>query len=215
LKFSFEASLSDYIALRDALCARLTLFNGRRGNEITTMRISHFKDATSRRWVQQDPIQSGDENFLKRFLITYIPGKGNRMVPVIIPQDVVEGMQIIIDSDRRREVGVSSKNQFAFANTGLSSNHILGWPCINNLCKNAGVKQPNLLTATKQRHRLSTEFASLDLTEGERKLFFDHLGHEAQVNEHTYQHPLAYRELTTVGKQLVKFDGGKQCTAFF
>lgn len=209
-KFCFGTPLNDYVALRDALCARITLFNGRRGNETPTMKICHFQDALSRRWVQREANQSEeDAAFLKKFLITYIAGKGNRMVPIIIPSDTIEGMKILVDTNRRTEVGIPSSNQFAFANTGHSSNHVLGWACINTLCLNAEVKTPHRLTATKQRHRLSTRFATLETTESERRLIYNHFGHEPQVNETSYQHPLAFMELTTVGKQLAAIDEGE------
>lgn len=209
MRFSIP-ELNDFVMLRDSLCARVTLFNGRRGNETSLMEMKHMEDALSKRWVKQATnLNAEDAQIVSQFLITYMPGKGNKMVPVIIPPESIEGLKIICDTAVRKEIGVHVDNKFVFASTGQSMNHVKGWPCINNLCDSARVENPQLLTATKQRHRLSTRFASLDLTNRERQLFYDHLGHEAVVNETTYQHPQAVSELTVIGRHLRALDEGE------
>ena len=101
----------------------------------------------------------------------------------------------------------ASQNKFVFANTGGSTNHVVGWRCIHNACLDSGVANPELLTATANRHRVSTHFAGLDLSEQHRQLFYAHMGHEGNVNQGTYQHPLAVQEVIVIGSRLHEMDG--------
>jgi hypothetical protein len=198
--------------LRDALCARLTLFNARRGNEATRMTVQQCDDAISKRWIKENVLEDLDEfekMLAKTSLITYIRGKCNKQVPVIIPSDCIEGLIALADPKRRQEAGVSH-NKYLFASLHQSENHIEGWFCIGQMAKQANVADPSLLNATRQRHRISTKFAELELPHEERELFYSHMGHSGEMNRDTYQHPLAVKSLVQVGKQLDKFDRCKQ-----
>lgn len=117
-------------------------------------------------------------------------------------------MNIIADATIRHNVGVLEKNPYLFPNTELSEFHCVGWDTINGLCTEAGITNASLLTASKQRHRVSTKYAEMELSNKERELFFSHMGHTKAVNEGTYQYPLAIQELASVGKHLAAFDGG-------
>ena len=79
------------------------------------------------------------------------------------------------------------------------------------MCIEAKVAQPELLTASKQRHRISTNYASLEVPERERGVFYRHMGHSRSVNIGTYQYPLPLLEMTKVGKHLRDIDEGKDC----
>ena len=98
-------------------------------------------------------------------------------------------MGLLADNEIRKSVGIlpPTQNKFIFANTGSSIYHIIGWNAINQLCKEADVQEPQLLTASKQRHRVSTLYASLDVPEQDRELFFSHMGHSGDVNRGIYQ----------------------------
>ena len=201
----------NFVNLRNALCARLTLFNGRRGNEASRMTLDHWRDAKSKRWLHDEQIQELDfleTKLVEDHLICFLRGKGGKQVPVLIPSDCRDGMEKLCDPETRRASGVDN-NKFLFASTGQSANHVEGWHCIAELCNEAGVADATLLTATKQRHRISTKYAALDLSTADRELFYAHMGHREIVNKNTYQHPLAVKSIVKVGKRLREFDQGK------
>lgn len=203
------SDVESFIPLRNALCARLTLYNARRGNEATRMKLSHWQDAISQRWcneVKKDELDQLEKRLLSDNMICYIRGKGGKQVPVIIPADCVKGLKILADPSIRNQVGVS-QNKYIFGSTG-SQNHVEGWHCISELAEQAGVSDKSTLTATRQRHRISTKFASLDLTASERTLFYSHMGHTENVSKESYQHPQALKSLFCVGKRLEEFDRG-------
>ena len=57
------------------------------------------------------------------------------------------------------------------------------------------------------RHRISTLYAALDVSENERQLFYRHMGHSGNINPNVYQTPLAEAEILKVGSQLQLMDG--------
>ncbi|XP_065677435.1 uncharacterized protein LOC136071762 [Hydra vulgaris] len=90
-----------------------------------------------------------------------------------------------------------------------SENHVSGWHVVNKICSKLVLKSPKDIIATKNRHRISTLFASLDVEEKDKELFYSHMGHSEKMNQDFYQAPLALLELTRVGKQLMKIDAGQ------
>lgn len=211
-QFSFP-DVSSYVALRDAVCARITLFNARRGNEASHLTLQQWRDAESSRWTQRtrlDQLDPVDRALVKTSLLTFMPGKGrSRQVPVHISKDCVPAMRMLTDPTIRHDMGILGEdaNKYVFANTGGSVFHVNGWQCINNVAHQAGLRRPDLITATKQRHRISTEFAAREMPPQERELFYDHMGHCADVNKGSYQHPLAVQQILSVGRRLHEIDG--------
>ena len=108
----------------------------------------------------------------------------------------------------RKEVGILEGNPYVFPNTEHSQFHVLGWNTTSKMCENANVENSELLTASKQRHRISTIYAALDAPEGEREHFYKHMGHSKSVNLGTYQYPLPLLEMTKGGRHLQDIDEG-------
>ena len=115
---------------------------------------------------------------------------------------------------RRMDVGINELNQYVLASSQASLNHICGSLIISLLCDKAGVKNKTTLTATGQRHRVSTLFASYDMPEKERQLFYSHMGHSKDMNEQVYQAPQALMEISKIGKNLQKIDQGNKYLSY-
>ena len=113
------------IELRDCCCARLTLFNARRGGESTRLLLTEWKDVVNGSWLDQqhmhcveDPIEKGLINSLR---VTYQSGKGNfRLVPVF-PEDSVQALMLLAYPENRKVAGFSSENLFLFPSTQKSN----------------------------------------------------------------------------------------------
>ena len=78
------------------------------------------------------------------------------------------------------------------------------------MCQKAGI-DGKIINATNQRCRVSTIYASLDLSEEERGYFYKHMGHSEAVNAGTYQRPLPVMEVLKVGRHLKEIDQGMFC----
>uniref|UniRef100_A0A7M5X9K8 SET domain-containing protein n=2 Tax=Clytia hemisphaerica TaxID=252671 RepID=A0A7M5X9K8_9CNID len=204
---------SGYIELRDNVCARLTLFNARRGGEPARMLLENLEEANSGAWLDPRRVNSIEDPFdislFNSLKITYQMGKGNfKLVPVLIPKDLDKALDKLKNPEIRKDVGVLPSNCYVFPATQGSDAHVGGWQSIKTICKKLELQNEKTITATKQRHRMSTIFASLDLPEMERERFFDHMGHSEEINRNVYQAPPAMAEILTVGKHLRNIDGG-------
>ena len=127
---------------------------------------------------------------------------------MLIPLDTYDAIRKLVDPETREQAGVRKGNPYLFPSTQDSDGHISGWHAINSIAKQAGVANIALITATKNRHRISTLYASQDIPEAQRHVFYKHMGHSENINKNVYQSPLALMEITHVGKHLTSFDDG-------
>lgn len=128
--------------------------------------------------------------------------------------DSFKGMEVLSDPSVRNASGVNKNNLYLFASTRESEDHQCGWHAMHNVCSKLKLIEPDKIKATSNRHRISTMFAALDIPSNDRSLFFKHMGHAPEINEHVYQNPLAIREVVSVGKSLLEIDGGKNIFVF-
>ena len=198
---------SDYLKLRSLLVARITLFNGRRGGETCKLTLKQWQEAEDDAWLNPHDVASlsGETRALKdKLKVTYVIGKNRKPVPIVFPVDTVEGMRTLVKA--RHTCDIVATNQFVFANTGQSTTHVGGWPCVREVCMDAGVTRPDLINATRFRHRTSTLHAKTGAGEAERRIFCKHMGHSQEINENVYQSPQALEEIIQVGKYLLQID---------
>ena len=201
-----DYDIKKYATLRSLVVARLTLYNARRGEEAARMLLTEWDDAKKGVWLPDDVEQVDDpaEKYLVgKFKIAYLHGKGRKYVPVLVPTDLVEAIDIL--SRDRLAFGIQEDNLFLFATKSLTS-HCSGWHAVSYACKMAGVSVS--ITATKMRHRVSCLFASLDMSTNEQQVFLDHMGHELAINRDNYQCPQALQAVRVMGKLLDNLDEG-------
>ena len=135
-----------FIELRDVICARLTLFNGRRGGEPARLLIRELQEGLNEDWVEKNKLDPLEQKLSCQLKITYQSGKGNlALVPLIIPDDTIEGLKILIDLEIRSQVGVNVENKYVFPCTQNSPNHICGTHAISMLCEKTRVQQRSTL----------------------------------------------------------------------
>ena len=127
---------------------------------------------------------------------------------MLLPPDSVDAMRKLASKDFRVTGGVSLTNNFLFASSHGSEEHVSGWHALNSICKRLSLHSSEHLIATNNRHRISTLFASLDLPRQHRELFYTHMGHSEKMNQDVYQAPLAIQEITKVGRCLLEIDEG-------
>ena len=140
--------------------------------------------------------------------VLYQIGKGMHLVPFLVPDDLMPAMDKLCDAQTRHDCGIQATNPYLFPSTQQSSSHVYGWLAVNKICKSAGVQDPQLLTATKMRHKISTLYAALEIPESQPSHFYKHMGHSANINETIYQAPLAEIEVSQVGRVLRQFENG-------
>ncbi|XP_065683106.1 uncharacterized protein LOC124805787 isoform X1 [Hydra vulgaris] len=199
-----------FVLLRNCTVTRLTIFNARRGGEPARLLLSDWKDADEEVWLDQ---QRNNCDSTSKTKIAYQIGKGNRDVSIFIPLDTIEAMRILSDIKIRGNVGINLENPYVFASGKNSDSHCSGWHALTSVCQNLPLENKKRLTATTNRHRISTLLASVSMTDSERNLFYDHMGHSEAINKHIYQAPPAIMQLAKTGLRLSNLDKGQLCAS--
>ena len=199
---------SEYTLLRDLVVSRLTLFNARRGGEPCSLVLQEWKDALNDVWYHNveevdDPLE---KMLIGRYKLAYQIGKRTKLVPVLIIDDCWKAVEILTDPEVRKQAGVLSENVYIFPSTRLSTYHVSGWKATENCCEMAQLGES--ITATQMRHYTSTVYAGLEVSDADRRRFYDHMGHTESMNKDVYQSPLAIKEVTQVGRFLDQLDRG-------
>lgn len=200
---------NSYSWLRTLIVGRLTLYNARRGEEPSRMLLKEWEDALADTWLPSESIEAiedaAEKYLVGQFKLVYLKGKGKKCVPVLVPNDLIDGMKIIYE--HREAYGLTPENQFLFGTKGKKS-HCSGWHALKSLCEKAGVEIP--INANKMRHKLSTVFASLDMSSEDKKIFWDHMGHDEEINKDNYQCPLGVKTVCVMGNFLKSVDEGNK-----
>ncbi|ELU10250.1 hypothetical protein CAPTEDRAFT_196229 [Capitella teleta] len=196
---------SEFVELRNLTCSRITLFNARRGGEVSRMKVGQWTKRNQ--WIdptQIEKISEKEKSFFQKMELMYGTGKGNKLVSTLVPKDSIKAMDILTNCDVRIRAGVLIDNHFIFP-TLNSHLHVQGWSVTHTVCQQAGL-DATLINATTQRGRISTMYAAQDVAPNERALFYTHMGHTAEINEGTYQRPAAIQAVTRVGSYLQEVD---------
>ena len=202
----------EYVKLRDLVDSRITLFNARRGGEPARLTTRNWADAKSGVWLNQDRIENmkePDRSAFKDMKVMYQTGKGNHLVPFLVPADTMSALDKLSDQNVRADCGVLSSNHYLFPSTNNSAEHVYGWLAVNKVAQAAGIARPDLVTATRVRHLVSTLYAALDVPPNQRSNLYKHMGHSSLINESIYQAPLAGMEISQVGRALRAIEGSE------
>jgi len=200
-----------FTKLQDLGVSRLTLFNAWRGREPAWLTLTKWSEVDNSTWLNDQYKKSHSSKDLEKRLfkdmkVTFRSGKGNNhLVPILIPRETFAAMKLLSDKEQREAADVSSSN--TFVSTKHSAMHINGWHVVSRVCAGAGVEHPHRLTATWMRHRISTLYAGLDVSENDHQLFYEHMGHSSNINANIYQTRPAKAEILRVGAQWLKMDG--------
>ena len=190
----YDYPAQSYVSIRSAVATYLTIFCARRGGEPVRLQLYQWKEAVQGEWVDREDIP--EEYQQESMLITYQTGKGSdHLVPVVFPPETIEAMKFLTNKEVRRHAGVSEQNVYIFASTQQSNSHASGWHCINDILTRLSLK--GAINATKNRHRVASLLAKLELSEKEKSLIFQHFGHSKEMNEHVYQAPAGSMQLKT------------------
>lgn len=169
-------------------------------------------------WINKEDVEKLDKlerKLVDEFKIAYQPGKGTtRLVSVLMPKDTLQALKLLKNKELRKMVGISEKNFFVFASTDTAhktkQTNLDGSSALKYCTKDLVLKSPEKITATRNRHYMSTLYNGLGIHDPtERRLFFEHMGHNPDMNRDNYQCPPALATITKVGKHLISMEQGK------
>ena len=199
---AFEFPTDNYLKIRSAVITTLVIFNARRGGEPVRLTLKQWQEALSGDWVDED--ESND------MLVTYQTGKGpNHLVPVFFPSETHQAMKFMCDANNRRLSGILPTNNYIFASKS-SKYHTSGWHAINDVLESLSLK--GAINATRNRHRVASLLAKLNLSDQEKELIYDHFGHSKSVNKNRYQAAAGSMQIQHTGKKLLQLNKQRDVT---
>ena len=133
------------------------------------MSIEEWVNVKQDKWIDKQRLENLDDLDLllvKQLKITYVSGKGNNhLVPVLISVDTAKAREKLSDPEVRKQAGILESNNYLFASTHNSVVHVSEWHALHNVCASLTVKETENTKVTANRHRVSTLFAALDLSQ--------------------------------------------------
>ena len=115
-----------------------------------------------------------------KVLVSFQTGKGtDHLLPVFYTPETIKRMPFLTDKSNRLVPGVAVNNQYVFASIRGRAEHVIGWHYTNDIL--FGLLLKGKINATKNRHRVTSILAKLELSEKERDLVFKHFGHSMSL----------------------------------
>ena len=166
------------------------------------MLIEDFLERES--WISKENLNPAELSLLKQYALVYVMGKGDGLVPVLIPNDCVEAMKTLIDLELRKKIGVKDDNGFVFCIHPriLRLSH---WRNeIYDVCKKIHIP---VINATLMRHRTSTFFWKLEgIDPSTVDTFMDHMGHSENIDTNIYAVTPALNTLKKIAPIIDRLD---------
>jgi len=150
-----------------------------------------------------DPLEKA---LCKRLQIVNIPGKRNRIVPVLLTPDMKQSIDTLLKV--RCSIGVNSANPYVFAKASDSMQAVRGWACLRACASRIELERPELITSTKLRKYVATLSQLMDLKSNELDWLARHLGHDINVHREFYRLQHSSLELAKVSRMLIAVDEG-------
>ena len=207
---------TEFVSLRNAVCSRLTLLNARRGGEPSRLLLEELDEAFNDEWLNPKDVERLDpleRKLVDQIKICYQPGKGKKLVPILIPLDCIESLKLLKREDVRLKFRISKDNPFVFGTTNtahkVQHTHLDGTHALKASIKNLELANADKITATTNRHLVSTVYASLHIQDPEeRRFFYEHMGHNPDTTRDNYQCPPALMTVLKVGPRLLDMEAG-------
>ena len=194
------------------IMSRLYVFNRRRPIEVAGILVGSYRSRSTSSNVDEvlvGKLSKSEAEHFNSLDMLKSKGKGNQIVPVLIPPECQAGLQWIADEDVRMQAGVSScKYMFA---SGSKSNPVLS-PNENlrKCAEEAGLTHPERLGGNAMRHYMATVTQTLSLTDFQFQHVLKHFGHTRKVHLENYRLAAPVVERLEVGKILMMQDRNVQ-----
>ena len=199
----------NYAELKLTVIADLVSFNKKRDREVSGIKR---RDMILQRSLACERAKTADNELLKltkleeKFAEVYtllrLPGKGGKVVPVLVPPDTLKLIDIMINDD-------NLKNETYFFQTEGGKLHYRSAEALNKFAKDFELENKPLFRSTKLRKYMATAAQFLNLPQHQRTWVADFLGHDLRVHDQYYRMHTDAVNLAKVTKLLYMVDSGK------
>lgn len=186
------------------------LFNRRRSGEAERLEVETYlnHDKTACQAEIEKSLTNLEKQLVNNLTLIETSGKRGRKVPIILREDMRNGIELLIK--HRSDVGVFKDNKYIFARTNFNSlNCQRASESIKKSAIDAGLKEPNLITSTKLRKHIATMSQLFNLKENELDSLANFMGHDIKIHREFYRLPEKTMMLAKISKLLLAAEKGK------
>ena len=186
-----------YTELAKVCLAQVILFNQKRSGEAERMTVKDFLEAQVNK-VTDPVVLSTLTEFEKELCASHIhidiEGKRDRMVPVILTQEMKTPISVLL----RYRTHVNVSQGYIFGRPGAAEHPY----SLRRFAKEYGATHPTLLTSTNLRKQLATLEQILSLSDNSQDLLATFQGHDIRVHRAFYMLPESTLQVPKVAKLL-------------
>ncbi|XP_059184663.1 uncharacterized protein LOC131967738 isoform X2 [Centropristis striata] len=202
-----KATTQNYAQLAKVTLAQIIVFNRRRAEEVSKMRLKSFHERDNTK-LHEDVamgLSKTEQKLCNYFSRIEIMGKRGRKVAVLLTPRMVDALSLL--TSQRTECGVCATNIFLFARP-KSMTHYRGQDCLRVHASQCGAKHPEHLRSTQLRKHVATLSQVLNLKNNELDQVADFLGHDIRVHRDFYRLPVPTTQLAKISKLLLSMEKG-------
>ena len=204
-----ELTKYNYAELKLTVIADLVSFNKKRDREVSGIKR---RDMILQRSLSCERAKTADnelvkltkleEMFAEVYTLLRLPGKGGKVVPVLVPPDTLKLIDIMINND-------NLNNKTYFFQTEGGKLHYRSAEALNKFAKDFELENKPFFRSTKLRKYMATAAQFLNLPQHQRTWVADFLGHGLRVHDKYYRMHTDAVNLAKVTKLLYMVDSGK------
>ena len=200
-----------YVNLVKLNLSKIILFNRKRCGEAEKMTMENYNKGISNPQTKPHADVLDRLSNLEKVLLTTltrieIRGKRNRRVPILLSPSMLAGLQRMVEL---REGRVSEDSRYLFARIGMCQTPYRGHICLNEIATRAGVSDPNVFKSTKLRKHLATMSQMLEISQSDRQLLANFMGHSDEVHGKYYKLPDTVLDRCKVAQVLIALNSGR------
>ena len=201
------ASPEGYKLLSRSLLLQITLFNRRRPGEVERVKLERYE-----KMKENEPhedvlacLSPMEKHLLEILFILKTPGKGDRMVPILLTRRLQDGLKVMCAV--RKKLPQFQNNQFLFAAQNADG-FLDATTAFRNASQEAELEKPENVRALNLRRHVGTMAQILNLGKDGLKLLSKLMSHTERVHNQFYELPEDTLLLTKASKVLFAIDKG-------
>ncbi|KYM96449.1 hypothetical protein ALC62_12893 [Cyphomyrmex costatus] len=206
--FSFD----NWLSLTEATLTSVHVFNRRRAGEIERTLIEDFKtyERINKNMYSDmyTSLSAQNKKIAERYVRFSIRGKLGRTVPVLLPNDLLECINLILQF--REEAKVPKQNPYVF---GLPSNdkrrykYLRACTLMRKFAVECNAVYANTLRGTILRKHVATHCMQLNLNDVDVSDLANFMGHAEKIHKDIYRQPLPSIEILKISQYLEAVQG--------
>ncbi|KAK3084356.1 hypothetical protein FSP39_012139 [Pinctada imbricata] len=211
-KLSKSFTKAGWDTLNQATLASLVIFNRRRGGETERITVDNYRNVKLKHTADsikevEEALSPVEKVMCRTIQRIEIRGKKGRTVPVLLPTNLREHIEVLLQ--HRQEAGVHKDNKYLFPRSSFDSlNPLRSADCLRRFANEADLSFPENLTSTKLRKHVATISQVLDLSKSDLENMANFLGHDIEVHRSFYRIPQETLQVAKMGRLLTAFDNG-------